>query len=180
MAWYGFYIIHNGDHILVIPQACLCALVTALGICSEPHVSRVLDSLSRKCVLAATASQMAYLRMKDCLPQHTSRCNLLSHPTMVAVAQQCNVSARILQELQALDPVMAAAATSSRAQEAAAQAVGVPSAAAAAAIAANEAAAATSTRPPPAASTIAAAIPATLPVQLPVVILTDAELHVTR
>jgi cobalamin biosynthesis Mg chelatase CobN len=180
MMWFAIYILYRDDQVLFIPQTCLVALVTTIGLCSEPHVSRSLDRLEPKCVWAATARQLAYFKSKGVVGHTTTRLNLLSHQTMVRLAQALNLPASMLAELQALDPAMAAAPSSSRAQQAAAQAVGVPSAAAAAAVAASAVAAATSSMPPPHAAAIAAAIPVNLPVQLPVVILTEAELHVTR
>lgn len=180
MAWYGMHILHHGNEVLFIPQCCLGSLCSTLGICSEPTVSRGLDRLINKSVLAADASQQAYFRSKGFVPPTTTRLNLLSHSTMVSLATAVGVPANIVQEIRALEPGMAAAATSSRAAEAAAQAVGMPSAAAAAAVAANAVAAATTSRPPPPPATIAGAIPVTLPVQLPVVVLADADLHVTR
>jgi hypothetical protein len=180
MAWYGMHILHLGDEVLFIPQCCLSSMCSTLGICSEAHVSRCLERLTSKSVLAADGNQQSYFRSKGCVPQNTTRLNLLSNFTMVRLAMAVGVPANIVQELQALDPGMAAAATSSRAQEAAAKAVGVPSAAADAAVAANAAAAATTNRPPPLPASIAAAIPSNLPVDLPVVVLTDEELHVNR
>lgn len=180
MAWYGMHILHQGDEVLFIPQCCLSSMCSTLGICSEAHVSRCLERLTSKSVLAADGNQQSYFRSKGCVPQNTTRLNLLSNFTMVRLAMAVGVPANIVQELQALDPGMAAAATSSRAQEAAAKAVGVPSAAADAAVAANAAAAATTNRPPPLPASIAAAIPSNLPVDLPVVVLTDEELHVNR
>lgn len=172
---------HLGMEVLFIPQVCLASMCATLGICSEAQVSRALDRLQSKSVIQATPRQLAHFKAKGCLGPTTTRLNLLSHNTIVRLAQALAIPANIIQELHAADPGMPAVGDTSRAGQAAAQAAGVTSPRAAAAAAGNAAAAATRVDgPQPVAAGTAPAIPATLPVQLPLVVLTEAELHVNR
>lgn len=183
--WYGVVITHHNQDTLFIPQALVNSYCTETGAGSESKVSKTLERLPYKCVRSADAPQMQHFRQKGCAAQNTTRLNLLSLSTTIRLARALHLPQQLIQDLQTQEPAMPTAPPTSPRRAAAARTVGLTPAAALASLATNRATAAAARANRASAATqqaaaLAPAIQAILPVNLPVVALTEEELHCKR
>lgn len=185
----------NGLVHTLIPQPCLVTYTVRTKQGSEARVSRYLDKLPQKTVLAASPSQLQHLKDKCLMGSTTSRVQLMTLATAIRVAQSMKLSAALVSALKAQDPCLSAAPPAAGAPAAAARAVGMSPAEAQAALRRNQAAAAAAgpssadagpsfaaaaTPQAQASSRTAGQIPEVFPAGLPLVHLTTEELHRRR
>lgn len=178
---FGIAVHYHDTRQVLIPQSCLVAYTTCKGHAPETKVSRHLDKLPNKSVQQASPNKLQHFRAKGCINQTTTRLNLLTLHTAIRLAQSMKLPKRFITGLQAQSPAISSAPPASAAAAAADQAAGMNPAATAAAVANTLAAAATrGAAQEAAAAPPAAAIPDALPVGMPLVVLTDEELHISR